>query len=503
MRRSRAPSWWAWAAVAASCRCLAPAFQGAFTLVPRRRSLAPRIAPRAGMASPAGAWGRGTADINIAGGERYSSADWIDNMRNFHKSVILRRIRSHLVFQVVMTTVVTSLHQFGILMQTCTATPCTIAGVVVGLLLVFRTNSAYDRFWEARKIMGGMMNSCRNLAQMRLTSLASTPQLANEFGRCLEALPYVTAMHLTWGVPKAERRDHHLYRRVRAILGDELYEDMVQVRCPPSYLLHRMRLCVDARYGGQGQAVLYAPHLQLLDRINGLVDGIGALERILRTPVPMSYSRHLSRFLTIWLGTLPFVLVNELGWLTIPVVAAICWAYVGAEEIGHTIENPFNDLDGAQTFDTGLPMVALSTTISSEVRNHFDMYEDGSKEQQRQAVELPIKSARESADAAAVVSAPVAPAAPAAPVAPPREASVGRGRGGAARASSSLPLGRGGVPTREEVAEAKKQADLAVWAAKALVEKGAPQATAMQAKAAAKVRIYESLRIKAMMETPS
>ena len=60
-----------------------------------------------------------------------------------------------------------------------------------------------------------------------------------------------------------------------------------------------------------------------------------------RTAVPWSYSRHTSRFLTLWCGTLPLALVPLFGWLTIPVVMVICWCLFGIEEIGHLIEQPF------------------------------------------------------------------------------------------------------------------------------------------------------------------
>jgi len=68
----------------------------------------------------------------------------------------------------------------------------------------------------------------------------------------------------------------------------------------------------------------------------------GAAERIVRSNVPASYSRHTSRFLSVWCFTLPFVLVNALGWMMIPTVALVCWGLFVIEEVGHAMEDPFN-----------------------------------------------------------------------------------------------------------------------------------------------------------------
>lgn len=82
---------------------------------------------------------------------------------------------------------------------------------------------------------------------------------------------------------------------------------------------------------------------ELADReIAELSSTVGAAERIVRTTVPSSYSRHTSRFLTVWCFTLPLVLVQPLGWRMIPTIIVICWALFTIEEVGHIIEDPFN-----------------------------------------------------------------------------------------------------------------------------------------------------------------
>jgi ion channel-forming bestrophin family protein len=84
--------------------------------------------------------------------------------------------------------------------------------------------------------------------------------------------------------------------------------------------------------------VLDINRLQLEEEIGKLVDALGMCERILTTPVPRKYSRHTSRFLTVYLLTLPIVLVPHTEYMTAPIVGAICWGLLSIEAIAFSIE---------------------------------------------------------------------------------------------------------------------------------------------------------------------
>lgn len=110
--------------------------------------------------------------------------------------------------------------------------------------------------------------------------------------------------------------------------------------------------------------------------IDKLVDCHTGCEKIVRTPVPLSYSRHTSRFLTVFCGSLPFALVATLGWLTLPVVFITCTALFGIEEIGHLIEQPFvapkNLVDRKEPtfpYDIGLPVIDLAGEVRAKVES--------------------------------------------------------------------------------------------------------------------------------------
>lgn len=111
---------------------------------------------------------------------------------------------------------------------------------------------------------------------------------------------------------------------------------------------------------------------RLGDHVNTLADAAGACSRITNTPVPLSYSRHTSRFLTIWLGSLSFVLTSTIGTpLTLPVVVLICWMLLGIEELGHLIEQPFKvhpylkerSFENCESYDVGVPTRNLANNI--------------------------------------------------------------------------------------------------------------------------------------------
>ena len=76
--------------------------------------------------------------------------------------------------------------------------------------------------------------------------------------------------------------------------------------------------------------------------ISDYADVYGACERIVKSAIPSHYTRHSSRMLSIWSFTLPFALVATLSWRVVPVVATICWMMYTIEEVGHSVEDPFN-----------------------------------------------------------------------------------------------------------------------------------------------------------------
>ena len=106
----------------------------------------------------------------------------------------------------------------------------------------------------------------------------------------------------------------------------------------PQFVLSRLRQL------GQASSVAGVTEKEremLFKSIAVLGDCVSTCERIYNTPIPLAYSRHTSRFLVIYVSTLPLVLVGALRWVTLPVMLTVCWALFGILEIGNLVEEPF------------------------------------------------------------------------------------------------------------------------------------------------------------------
>jgi putative membrane protein len=217
------------------------------------------------------------------------------------------------------------------------ATVHTLVGAALGLLLVFRTNSSYDRFWEGREIWGRLVNESRNLARAASAHLRSDPILQDTLIRWISAFPYA--------VKNVLRGTDGL-----GPIADELpkaeIEKVETSEHPALTVAKRMTSAlVEARDKGLISDVTLA---SLDQNVQLLVDCLGGCERINSTPLPFAYMVHLRRVMIVYCFTLPFALVDGFGWLTVPAILGVAYTFFGIEEIGVEIENPFghdlNDL---------------------------------------------------------------------------------------------------------------------------------------------------------------
>lgn len=217
------------------------------------------------------------------------------------------------------------------------ATGHTLAGTVLSLLLVFRTNSSYDRFWEGRKLWGGVVNETRNLVRAAALNIPS-PELVRRVTAWTAVYPFALTRVLRGGgdnlgpaaavLPRAE---------IEQILNARNAGIAVAMRISASL--------VEARRSGLISDIV---QMEIDRNVQLLVDYQGGCERIVRTPLPFAYMLHLRRTLILFILGLPFALVEPFGWATVPVILLIAHTFLGIEEIGVEIEDPFgleeNDL---------------------------------------------------------------------------------------------------------------------------------------------------------------
>lgn len=227
-----------------------------------------------------------------------------------------------------------------------------LLGFAISMLLVFRTNTAYDRWWEGRKLWGSLVNNSRNFALKLSAFLASNELEPRGFFRKTIAT-YAFALH------------NHLHSekvRVELFEDDEhkhIFSNIDKNKHIPNQVAllimqQVQQLYRDGRISGDQLIVLNSELLSFTDIC-------GACERIKNTPIPFSYSVFIKKFIFIYIMTLPFGYVFNLGYLVIPVVVFVFYVLASLELIAEEIEDPF----GGDAND--VPTIKLAQTIKRNV----------------------------------------------------------------------------------------------------------------------------------------
>jgi ion channel-forming bestrophin family protein len=229
-----------------------------------------------------------------------------------------------------------------------------VPSIVLGLLLVFRTNTAYERFWEGRKAWGSIVNNIRNLSRLIWVAIAETDmthrQEKEEILKLLVAFAVATKLHL---------RSQLVDNRVAALISPQQFAKLQVTNNPPLEIAFWISDYLQATQEN-GQVSLYQMN-ELQGILNVMVDTLGACERILRTPMPLAYSIHLKQLLLIYCLLLPFQIVDELRWWTAPAISLVSFTLFGIEAIGVEIENPFG------TDPNDLPLDTICNTIERNI----------------------------------------------------------------------------------------------------------------------------------------
>ncbi|MBT2561918.1 hypothetical protein J7E50_14850 [Pedobacter sp. ISL-68] len=218
-----------------------------------------------------------------------------------------------------------------------------LLGFVLSMLLVFRTNTAYDRWWEGRKLLGSLTNVSRNLA-LKIKAL----KLTEEDVRFFE-----------YGIPKyAFALKEHLRERMYFGKNSLLIEVEEGKHVPNQIagsLINRLYELLEKGAISQEQFIV------LSGDFNQFTDICGACERIKNTPIPYSYSAFIKKFIFIYVITLPIGWVFSLGYFVVPIVPFILYVLASLELIAEEIENPF----GEDAND--LPVDQICTNIEKHV----------------------------------------------------------------------------------------------------------------------------------------
>ena len=238
--------------------------------------------------------------------------------------------------------------------------PFTLMGIALAIFLGFRNTVSYERYWEARRLWGSLLNASRSFARGLLSFIATAPEAAPEPAlaarvRRRAIAPAAIAHALTRQLREQDATDD-----LRRVLGAEIADPLAERRFKPAMVL----LWIGTEVG----ALRRAGHLDAMQQhaleqsLGVLSEVIGGCERIAHTPIPYTYRVLLNRTITLYCLLLPIGLTTSIGWLTPVIACFIAYTFFALDAIGEEIEEPFG------TAPNDLALTQMSENIEATLR---------------------------------------------------------------------------------------------------------------------------------------
>ncbi|GAB0154886.1 bestrophin family ion channel [Chryseobacterium sp. Alg-005] len=222
-----------------------------------------------------------------------------------------------------------------------------LLGFVLSLLLVFRTNTAYERWWEGRKLWGKLVNDTRNFAIKINTILEDDRQNAEQIARYLKFFPHFLAKHLSKDSTRLALDED--YSEIEMALKNHGPSEIIIL------LTHKLNQL-------KKQGKISDMEMVYLDtQLSGFLDVCGGCERIKNTPIPYSYSSFVKKFIVIYVLALPVAYVINIGFFMIPLTVFVYYVLMSLELIAEEIEDPFNN------DENDIPMETIAQNIEKNV----------------------------------------------------------------------------------------------------------------------------------------
>lgn len=280
-----------------------------------------------------------------------------DNLGKQFKGIFIYNYASILWFAAFAGTAFISYHVFGYKNISLPIAPVSIIGVAIAIFLGFRNSSAYDRWWEARKIWGGIVNYSRSWA-MEVNSFSEMDEPSQDLKAMRKRMVY---RHIAWLYALAlHLRKQMDTERLKPYLNDEDFAKLEGFKNIPAQLIFL-----------QGQDVQAMRRKEWIDDFSRIELNVvlkefynlqGKAERIKNTVFPYYYNYFTRLFLWLFLFILPFALVREMGWESVPLSVAISFVFHILDKSGAITEEPFE----ARAADT--PMLTLCRSIEIDLR---------------------------------------------------------------------------------------------------------------------------------------
>ncbi|MFT5780122.1 MAG: putative membrane protein [Crocinitomicaceae bacterium] len=285
---------------------------------------------------------------------KYNPKSWFQLIFALHKSDTFRILWKELIYIGLFTVLIAYLEitffpEAEELSQLVSV--YSLVGFVISLLLVFRTNTAYDRWWEGRKKWGCMVNDTRNLS-MKINMLGLSDDDNDFFKRMIPNFTFASKEHLRVNIMLEELE-----------LTQEEVQEFLGIEHVPLHIVSMMYQRLKAL---KTQKMLTEEEFLAIDtNMNALMDSLGACERILNTPIPFSYSLFLKKFVFIYVTTMPLAFVTTFGYFSALIATFVFYVLVSMEVLAEEIEDPFG------TDDNDLPTDQLCVKIKQNVNEVF------------------------------------------------------------------------------------------------------------------------------------
>ncbi len=287
-----------------------------------------------------------------------TNGNWFGDLAHLGKSYTMTKIMRYVIWIGLYTAIVLfAIEQFElhdvVLMDTAIFS---LLGVILSIFLSFRTSTAYDRWWEARKQWGALVNNCRNMA-IYVDSM--WPPADTGIRRFMAKHIGNFCLSLSEHLRDGTQLDKLVYLSEEEIA---YYETKQHI---PNFIALRIyqRIAEAHRNGDINEG----DYINIKAQHQSLLDILGACERIKKTPIPFSYAVYLKLFITAYGLLMPFGLAAPFGWAAVPITMFIFFALLGIELMGEEIEDPF----GLDCND--LPTGNMAHTIKGNV---FEILED-------------------------------------------------------------------------------------------------------------------------------
>jgi ion channel-forming bestrophin family protein len=298
--------------------------------------------------------------------------------RNLKWSFIIHYTWKSMLYYVVLAVIVYLLHDYYQLFHLhLPFSTITALSTALAIFLGFKNNNAYDRWWEARKIWGLLVNYSRAWTRQVITMIIPDDPSEAANARDLQqrmvyrhiafvhALRVFLRKRLPYNKPKMQEifEETNEYTDTIAFLMPAEYKVFCHKQNPPNYLLELQGEDLRRAYNrGWISDFRFVRLEETLIEFNNIQ---GRCERIKNTPFPRQYSFFSRVFVFIHASLLPFVFVEEIGWASMPISVILSFVFLCLDLVGERAEDPFeNRLED-------VPLTALSLTIETNVKEQW------------------------------------------------------------------------------------------------------------------------------------